>query len=145
MMLSLSGMAKNRKKGGKSKEDQQMEGKGSSAPQSTAIKSSVIKPRPKTQSERRKIQIEGIKKTVYPSILGAAAGFVCFYSSSLINQLPWHFVVLVVIAATYFVQKVTYPLLGIDAADFKGKDWFYVEFMAIDLWLVTWTLLLNPS
>jgi hypothetical protein len=48
-----------------------------------------------------------------------------------------------VIGATYFVQKMTYPLLGIDAADFKGKDWFYVEFMVIDLWLVTWTLLLN--
>jgi hypothetical protein len=143
MMLSWSGMAKNRKKGGKSKEDQLMEEKGNNVPQNTATKSSMPKIRPKTPAERRKTQIDGIKKTVYPSILGAAAGFTCFYSHSLINQLPWHFVLLMVIGATYFVQKVTYPLLGIDAADFKGKDWFYVEFMVIDLWLVSWTLLLN--
>ena len=143
MMLSMSGMAKNRKKGGKSKEDQQIEEKGNNAPQNTAIKSPMPKARPKTPAERRKIQIDGIKKTVYPSILGAAAGFACFYSPSLINQLPWHFVLLMVIGATYFVQKVTYPILGIDAADFKGKDWFYVEFVAIDLWLVSWTMLLN--
>jgi hypothetical protein len=33
--------------------------------------------------------------------------------------------------------------MGINAAEFKSKDWFYVEFLAVDLWLVTWTLLLN--
>ena len=142
-MLSWSGMAKNRKKGSKSKEDQQMKENGNIAPQNTDTKTSIAKVRPKTPAERRKSQVDGIKKTVYPSILGAAAGFACFYSPSLINQRPWHFVVLMVIGATYFVQKMTYPFLGIDAADFKGKDWFYVEFMAIDLWLVTWTLLLN--
>jgi len=33
--------------------------------------------------------------------------------------------------------------MKIDAAGFHTKDWFYVEFMVIDLWLVTWTILLN--
>ena len=136
-------MAKNRKTGGKSKEDQLMEEKSNKAPQITTDKNPVPKVRPKTPEERRKIQIDGIKKTIYPSILGAAAGFACFYSMGSINQLPWHFVMLVVIGATYFIQKLTYPFFGIDPADFRGKDWFYVEFMAIDLWLVTWTMLLN--
>lgn len=136
-------MAKNRKKGSKSKEDQQIEEKGKIAVQSTESKSPMPKARPKTAAERRKNQIEGIKKTVYPSILGALAGFACFYSPGTVSQLPWHFVLLVVIGATYFVQRFTYPFLGIDANEFKGKDWFYVEFMAIDLWLVTWTVLLN--
>ncbi len=103
----------------------------------------ATKPRPKSAEERKKEQIDGIKKTVYPSALGIVAGFACFYAPATINLLPWHFVLIVVLAATYFIQKVTYPLLKIDATEFKGKDWFYVEFMAIDLWLVTWTLLLN--
>jgi hypothetical protein len=151
-------MAKNRKKGGKSKEDPNLDSKGNNAPQSTAIKNPVPKAKPKTVAERKKVQIDGIKKTVYPSVLGVAAGFTCFYSPSIISQLPglsaivspdsvsllpWHFALFVLIGITFLIQKMTYPLLGIDATEFKGKDWFYVEFMAVDLWLVTWTLLLN--
>ena len=41
------------------------------------------------------------------------------------------------------VQRAIYPLMGIDAARFKTKDWLYVGFIAVDLWLVTWTILLN--
>ena len=48
-----------------------------------------------------------------------------------------------VIAMTYFIQKFTYRFMGINAAEFKSKDWFHVEFLALELWLVTWTLLLN--
>jgi hypothetical protein len=136
-------MAKNRKKGGKTLESQPTEVKENNPPATTIAKSPMPKAKPKTAAERRKNQIDGIKKTIYPGILGAIAGFACFYSPSTISQLPWHFVMLIVIAATYFVQKVTYPILGIDPTEFKAKDWFYVEFMAIDLWLVTWTLLLN--
>jgi EMC6-arch len=151
-------MAKNRKKGVKSKEDSNKDSKGNNAPQSTAIKSPEPKAKPKTAAERKKVQIDGIKKTVYPSVLGVAGGFVCFYSPSIISQLPglsatvspnsvnllpWHFVLLVLIGITYLIQKMTYPFLGIDVTAFKAKDWFYVEFMAVDLWLVTWTLLLN--
>jgi len=34
--------------------------------------------------------------------------------------------------------------IGIDVKEFGNKDWFYVEFITIDFWLVVWTLLLNP-
>lgn len=101
------------------------------------------KPKPKSEAERKKDRIDGIKKTVYPSILGAGAGFACYYGVAAASPLPWHFVMLVVIFVTYFVQKITYPFLNIDVSRFQAKDWFYVEFMAVDLWLVTWTLLLN--
>lgn len=101
------------------------------------------KAKQKSAAERRKDRIDGIIKTVFPSFLGVLAGFACFYSTSAISQLPWHFVLLVVILVTYIVQKFAYPFLKIDVVDFQVKDWFYVEFMAIDLWLVTWTLLLN--
>lgn len=136
-------MAKSRKKAGKgdqlkgAKLDQEKvkgpEARGS--PKSPA-------PR-KSPAELREGQIEGIKKTVYPSILGVIAGFACYYSMGVGTVLPWHFVVLVVIGATYFIQKLSYPFLGIDVAGFQAKDWLYVEFMAVDLWLVSWTLLLN--
>lgn len=147
-------MAKNRKKG-KSKDDEEpAEAKGKSKEnvpeQSGSPKSQAAgappkpQPRPKSAAERRKDQIDGITKTVYPSVLGILAGFACYFApAATVNQLPWHFVLLVVLAVTYFIQKVTYPFLKVDVANFKAKDWFYVEFMAFDLWLVTWTLLLN--
>lgn len=103
------------------------------------------KAKPKTALERRTEQIDGILKTVYPSALGVILGFASFYATASINQynLPWHFVLLVVLTITYIIQKFTYPLIGINSTAFQAKDWFYVEFMAIDLWLVTWTFLLN--
>ncbi len=143
-------MAKNRKKGKPKDDEAAADAKGKSQEkaqeQSRPPKSQApaAKPKPKSAAERRKDQIDGITKTVYPAVLGVLAGFACYYApAETINQLPWHFVLLVVLAATYFIQKVTYPLLKIDVANFKGKDWFYVEFMAFDLWLVSWTLLLN--
>jgi phage shock protein PspC (stress-responsive transcriptional regulator) len=147
-MLSWGEMAKNRKKGKSRDDEEPAEAKGkdnvpekSKQPKSQAA---AAKPKPKSPAERRKEQIDGITKTVYPSVLGVLAGFACYFApAATVNQLPWHFVLLVVLAATYFIQKVTYPFLKIDVANFKAKDWFYVEFMAFDLWLVTWTLLLN--
>jgi hypothetical protein len=152
-MLSWGEMAKNRKKG-KSKDGTSAEvkaeakGQDKGPDQSKLPKSQAAapkpKPQPKSAAERKKDQIDGITKTVYASVLGVLAGFACYYApAATINQLPWHSVLLVVLAVTYFIQKVTYPFLKIDASEFTGKDWFYVEFIAIDLWLVTWTLLLN--
>jgi hypothetical protein len=150
-MLSWGEMAKNRKKG-RSRDEEPAEAKGqdkgpdqSKLPKSqAAAPKPAPKPRPKSAAERRKDQIDGITKTVYPSVLGVLAGFACYFApAATINQLPWHFVLLVVLAATYFIQKVTYPFLKVDVVNFKAKDWFYVEFMVFDLWLVTWTLLLN--
>lgn len=135
-------MAKNRKKGPKSRDDHEKGAKEQEiTAQNAALKSPP--PKPKTAAERKRTQIDGIKKTVYPSALGVGAGFVCFYGPEIINQLPWHTVIIIIIGITYFIQKATYPFMGINPSEFKSKDWFYVEFMAIDLWLVTWTLLLN--
>ena len=146
-MLSWCEMAKNRKKGGKSAEDSKTDAKidsmGNDAPQTTAAKSPAPKAKPKTAAERRKSKIDAIKKTVYPAVLGVAGGFVCFYGADVINQLPWHFVTIMFIGLTLFIQKATYPFMDIDVNEFRGKDWFYVEFMAVDLWLVSWTFLLN--
>jgi hypothetical protein len=101
------------------------------------------KAKPKSAAERKKDRIDGITKTVYPAFLGVLAGFACSYGAGTISTLPWHFVMVAVILITYLIQKITYPFMKIDAASFHAKDWFYVEFMAIDLWLVTWTILLN--
>jgi len=132
-------MAKKGKKAG-SKEDQGLAAQVGNQGQRAA--KTPPKARPKSAAERRKDRIDGIKKTVYPAVLGVLAGFVCYYGKA-DSFLPWHFVLLVVILVTFLIQKYTYSLLKIDAVDFQTKDWFYVEFIAVDLWLVTWTLLLN--
>ena len=105
----------------------------------------AVKIKPKTDAERKRVQIEGIKKTVYASVLGILLGFFSYYTLGVGNQRPmlWSSAIFFVIASTYFIQKFTYRFMDIDPAEFKGKDWFYVEFLAVDLWLVTWTLLLN--
>ncbi|MDD2835822.1 MAG: hypothetical protein PHY05_06695 [Methanothrix sp.] len=133
-------MAKKEKKVG-NKEDQRL----ATAQEKPGEKTAKLPPKvaPKSAAERRKDRIDGIVKTVYPSVLGTMAGFACFYASDAISPYPWHFVMMSVILLTYVIQKFTYTFLNIDAESFKTKDWFYVEFMVIDFWLVTWTLLLN--
>lgn len=142
---NLFGMA--RKKASKAaKLNKEIVEKESKTPEKRQEKAApVIKAKPKTALERRKEQIDGIIKTVYPAALGILMGFASYYFMAFINQynFPWHFVLLVVILITYIIQKFTYPFFGIDSKAFQGKDWFYVEFMAIDLWLVTWTFLLS--
>ena len=133
-------MAKKEKKAG-NKEDQRL----ATTQQKPGEKAAKLPPKvmPKSAAERRRDRIDGITKTVYPSILGTAAGFACYFAGEAIAPYPWHFVMLSVILLTYIIQKYTYTFLNIDAASFKTKDWFYVEFMVVDFWLVTWTLLLN--
>ncbi|MDD4161542.1 MAG: hypothetical protein PHW87_03590 [Methanothrix sp.] len=140
-MKSKDQMAKKEKKAG-NKENQRLAPGNSENPGEKAAKLPP-KAKPKSAAERRKDRIDGIIKTVYPSILGTAAGFACYYAGESIAHYPWHFVMLSVILLTYLIQKYTYTFLNIDAVSFKTKDWFYVEFMVVDLWLVTWTLLLN--
>ncbi len=136
-------MAKKEKKVG-NKQDQRL-ATLATAQEKPSEKAAKLPPRvkPKSAAERRKDRVDGIVKTVYPSILGTMAGFACYYTGEAIVPYPWHFVMLSVILLTYVIQKYTYTFLNIDAASFKTKDWFYVEFMVIDFWLVTWTLLLN--
>jgi len=131
-------MAKKAKKAG-NKEEQVL----AAAPVANQAAKLPPKAKPKSAAERRQDRIDGIKKTVYPAVLGVLAGFACYYGAATINQFPWHFVMLSVILVTYLIQRYTYPFLKIDANAFQTKDWLYVEFIAVDLWLVTWTLLLN--
>ena len=114
-------------------------------PAAKAAPKPAVKIKPKTDAAMREVQIESIKKTVYASALGILLGFVSYYTLGIGNQRPmlWLSAIFFVIAMTYFTQKFTYRFMGINAAEFKSKDWFYVEFLAVDLWLVTWTLLLN--
>jgi len=105
----------------------------------------------KKAADQRKDHINGIIKTLYPAVLGVLFGFISFYAfgaavsdeGSVGVIYPWYFIMMIVITATYYVQRYTYPFLKIKADEFEGKDWLYVEFIAVDLWLVSWTLLLN--
>jgi hypothetical protein len=131
-------MAKKAKKAG-DKEEQVL----AAAPVANQAAKLPPKAKPKSAAERRQDRIDGIKKTVYPAVLGVLAGFASYHAAASINQLPWHFVMLSVILVTYLIQRYTYSFLKIDASALQTKDWLYVEFIAVDLWLVTWTLLLN--
>jgi EMC6-arch len=145
-MHSWVEMAKKGKRAAKSIEDQKLDSASQDKPpKQSAPKGAEIKPMPKTAADRKKDRIDGIIKTVYASVLGTLSGFLCFYATGIANQRPmqWLSTLLFVIALTYLVQKYTYPLLKINVDNFQAKDWLYVEFMAICLWLVTWTILLN--
>ena len=118
--------------------------------QNERIAKAPPKAKPRSAADRRKDRIDGIVKTVYSAALGVVAGFACYFLAGAvgtnnwqIGELPWHFVMISVILVTSLIQRYTYPFLKIDAASFQTKDWLYVEFIVVDLWLVTWTLLLN--
>lgn len=135
-------MAKQKKKA-KSRETDRKE-----TPQKPPEAQRVLKK--KTPEERRRAQIEGIKKTLVPSILGIISGILCYHlfgtgTDMMLGgvRVEWHFILLNLILITTIVQRFIYPLLGIDVLSFKGRDWFYVEFIVVDLWAVTWTILLN--
>ena len=134
-------MAKKEKKAG-NKQDSRLAPTDNDKPVERIVKQQP-KVKPMSAAERRKNRIDGIIKTVYPAVLGTIAGFVCYHTGESLAPYPWHFVMMSLILVTFIIQKYTYSFMNIDAASFKAKDWFYVEFMVIDLWLVSWTLLLN--
>ena len=141
-------MAKKEKKAG-NKEIQGVEA-GPQEKQNERIAKAPPKAKPKSAADRRKDRIDGITKTMYSASLGVVAGFACYFLAGAvgeyswqIGELPWHFVMISVILVTSLIQRFTYPFLKVDAASFQTKDWLYVEFIVVDLWLVTWTLLLN--
>ena len=114
---------------------------GSAASAGTPEKKGLIKE--KTPEEKQKAHREGIIKTIAASVLGILAGFLAFTLYGTGEDRIWYAVLVIIIGLTYFIQKLIYPPLKIDTKEFKAKDWFYVEFIIIDFFLVTWTLLLN--
>ena len=97
----------------------------------------------KTPEEKQKAHRDGIIKTIVAAILGIIAGVVVFSQYGAGEDRIWYAVLMIVIAITYYVQKLIYPSLQIDTKEFKAKDWLFVEFIVVDFFLVTWTLLLN--
>ncbi len=91
--------------------------------------------------DRRKRHIDGIKKTAVSSVLGIASGVICYYILTL-SQMPENFSYLLLIVA-FYVQKPVYMNMGMDVNQFTWKDWFFVLFMTVTFWFVSWTLLLN--
>ncbi len=96
-----------------------------------------------TPEERKRLLIEGIKKTIVPAFIGAIFAAVFVLTSEKIAGKPWLAVILLVVLVSYYVQRLLYPSLGVRVKEFETKDWLYVEFLTIIFLLVTWTLLLN--
>ena len=105
---------------------------GSVAKVETPEKKSFIKER--TPEEKQKEHRDGIIKTIVAAVLGTIAGVICFRLYGTGEDRQWYAILMIVII---------YPQINIDIKEFKFKDWFYVEFIILDFFLVTWTLLLN--
>lgn len=107
----------------------------------TPEKKTLIKER--TPEEKQKEHRDGIIKTVVAAILGTIAGILYFHLYGTGENNIWYVELTIVIGFTYFIQKFLYPQLQISTKEFKFKDWFYVEFIVVDFFLVVWTILLN--
>jgi sorbitol-specific phosphotransferase system component IIBC len=114
---------------------------GSVANVETPEKKNLIKER--TPEEKQKEHRDGIVKTIVAAALGTIAGVLYFRLYGAGEDTIWYAVLMIVIGFTYFIQKFLYPQLKINVKEFKLKDWFYVEFIVLDFFLVVWTLLLN--
>lgn len=97
----------------------------------------------KSPEEKKKAHMDGIIRTIVAAVLGVILGFIMFIQYGTGEDRIWYAILMIVIGITYYVQKLLYIPLKIDTKEFKFKDWFYVEFIVIDFFLVTWTLLLN--
>lgn len=113
----------------------------SAAKVETPEKKSLIKER--TPEEKQKEHRDGIIKTIVAAALGTISGFLCFSQYGAGEDRIWYAVLTIVIGLTYYIQKLLYPKIKINTKEFKFKDWFYVEFIVLDFFLVVWTLLLN--
>lgn len=96
-----------------------------------------------TPDERKRILIEGIKKTVVPAFISAAFALAFFLKFGDAVGVSWFSILLLVALLSYYIQRAIYPLLGVRVKEFETKDWLYVEFLTIIYLLVIWTLLIN--
>ena len=96
-----------------------------------------------TLDERKRILIEGIKKTVLPAFISAAFALAFFLKFGDAVGVSWFSILLLVVLLSYYIQRAIYPLLGVRVKEFETKDWLYVEFLTIIYLLVIWTLLIN--
>jgi len=103
-MKSRERMAKKEKKAG-NKDDRRL---APALSEKSSEKTAKQPPKAKINSaaERRKNRIDGIIKTVYPSVLGAAAGFACYYAGDALAPYPWHFVMLSLYWSHFLSKKI---------------------------------------
>lgn len=94
----------------------------------------------KTEEEREKERIEGIKKTAISGIFGIFAGIISFYLAGE-GQVRAGFG-FTILAFAILIQKYICPLINF-TVDLTTKDWLYMGFMTLSFWFVSWTLLLN--
>ena len=104
---------------------------------------SIITVKEKTPEERKQNHIEGIVKTAVASVIGIVAGFISFNQFGTAEDTTWYAILTIVAVLAYYAQRIIFPAIKINSKEFGFKDWFYVEFLVIDFYLVTWTLLLN--
>jgi hypothetical protein len=97
----------------------------------------------KTPHEKKRLLIEGIKKTVAPAFISAFFAIIFTYKFGDASGIAWFSVFLLVILVSYYIQKLAYPTIGVQVKDFETKDWLYVEFLVVIYFWVFWTLLLN--
>ncbi|MFA4955460.1 MAG: hypothetical protein WC556_00620 [Candidatus Methanoperedens sp.] len=97
----------------------------------------------KTPAEKKRLLIEGIKKTVAPAFISVFFAFIFKYKFGDASGMAWFSVFLLVILVSYYIQKLAYPTIGVRVKDFETKDWLYVEFLVVIYFWVFWTLLLN--
>ncbi|WP_321420105.1 hypothetical protein [uncultured Methanomethylovorans sp.] len=103
----------------------------------------ILNVKQRTPEEKRKAHIQGIIKTAVASILGILAGVLANMQYGMGTETKWYAVITIVAILAYYIQRLIYPVIKVDAKEFGFKDWFYVEFLVVDFCLVTWTLLLN--
>lgn len=106
---------------------------------------SSVKIPEKSEEERKKEYMGGIKKTVIPGIFGIIGGFISFYlAGSVVGGVqPRAGFGLIILVSAVFIQKYIFPLVSIRAEELGAKDWLYIGFMTLAFWFVSWTFLLN--
>lgn len=97
----------------------------------------------KTPAEKKRLLIEGIKKTVVPAFISVFFAVVFFVKFGDASGIAWFSIFLLVLLVSFYIQKLIYPKLGVQVKDFETKDWLYVEFLVVIYFWVFWTLLLN--
>ncbi len=107
--------------------------------------SGKVKFKVRTPEERKQAHVEGIIKTAVASVIGIVAGVLAYIQLGVAEDptVKWYAILTIVAALSYYAMKLVFPALKIKVKEFGLKDWFYVEFIVIDFFLVTWTLLLN--
>lgn len=96
-----------------------------------------------TPDERKRLLIEGIKKTIAPAFISLFFALLFYFQFGYAKSISWFSVFLLVLLISYYIQRLAYPVIGVKVKEFEIKDWLYVEFLIIVYFWVFWTLLLN--